>query len=252
MLNQSIIVLLAACALIGAGIWAIIYQATYAVRSQLLGATHWRGRRDTNAVALTFDDGPSPDTERLLDVLKKHEVRATFFLIGQAAECYTPIAQRITREGHEIGNHSYSHPIYLYCGAHETRRQLQQAQASIEKATGVRPLFARPPCGVRTRAFFKAARELHLKTVQWTCTGFDWKRNSAQQIARNVLKDADAGSIILLHDGDSAGKDNRRETVAALPLIIEGLHKRGLHIAPLSQLLADERERRYVATNIDS
>ncbi len=248
MFSASMLFGVLALTFLAAGIWAVIYWATYAVRSQLLSATRWRGRTDTDSVALTFDDGPSPDTESLLNVLKIYNARATFFLIGQAAECYAPIAQRIVCEGHEIGNHSYSHPIYLYCGAHETRRELQQAQASIEKATGVRPLLARPPCGVRTRAYFKAARELGLTTVQWTCTGFDWKQRSAKQIAHSVLKDVNAGSIILLHDGDSTGKRHRRETVAALPLIFDGLRERGLHVAPLSQLLGVKPERKYAVS----
>jgi peptidoglycan/xylan/chitin deacetylase (PgdA/CDA1 family) len=93
---------------------------------------------------------------------------------------------------------------------------------------------------VRTPAYFTAARELNLRTVQWTVAGFDWKRLTAREIARRVLKRARAGSIILLHDGDSAGKRDRGETVAALPIIIEGLNERGLRIAPLSQLLNTE------------
>jgi peptidoglycan/xylan/chitin deacetylase (PgdA/CDA1 family) len=217
-----------------------VYYATYAVRSQWLGATAWRGRRDTRAVALTFDDGPSEDTGRVLDVLDCLSLRATFFMIGRHVERLPRVARNVAERGHEIGNHSYSHPIYLYRTGRETRRQLERAQAVIEDATGVRPSLARPPCGVRTPAYFAAARELGLRTVQWDVAGFDWTRRRAEGIARAVLGGARPGSIILLHDGDGAGKRDRRETAAALPLIAEGLGERGLRVAPLSELLTDE------------
>lgn len=225
------------------------YYATYAVRSQWLGATDWHGRRDTGAAALTFDDGPSEETERLLDALDRLGARAAFFMIGRHVERLPRVARRVAERGHEIGNHSYSHPIYLYRSGRETRRQLERAQAVIEDATGVSPRLARPPCGVRTPAYFAAARSLGLRTVQWDVAGFDWTRRGAQEIAREVLRGARAGSIILLHDGDSEGKRDRRETVASIPFIVEGLKGRGLRVAPLSDLLANES--REVERTID-
>lgn len=221
----------------GVGAWAVVYYATYAVRSQVLGQTIWRGNTERALVALTFDDGPSPDTPVVLDVLKAHNLKATFFMIGQAVEQFPQVARRIVAEGHEIGNHSYSHPIYLFRTAGETSRQLEQAQGVLEQTTGVRPSLSRPPCGVRTRAYFGATQRLGLRTVQWDVAGFDWKQLSAEQIADNVLKGAQAGSIILLHDGDSTNKHDRRQTIAALPRIIEGLSTRGLRIAPLAEVL---------------
>jgi len=229
--------------LIGSGILAVAggaagYYATYGVRSQWLGRTQWHGRRDTQAVTLTFDDGPSRDTERILDVLREHKVTASFFMIGRQVETFPGIAQRVLAEGHEVGNHSYSHPIYLYHRSRQTRQELERAQAVISDTTGMRPRFARPPCGVRTRAYFAATRSLGLRTVQWDVTGFDWKRRGAKQIAQDVLRGARAGSIVLLHDGDSDGKRDRCETVAALPWIIQGLHDKGLSVAPLNELLS--------------
>jgi peptidoglycan/xylan/chitin deacetylase (PgdA/CDA1 family) len=223
-----------------------IYHATYSVRSQWLGRTDWRGRTDSQAVALTFDDGPGPDTERILDVLAEHQVCATFFMIGRHVERFPQIAKRIVGSGHEVGNHSYSHPIYLYRSARETSRQLERAQAVIAATAGISPKLARPPCGVRTPAYFRAARRLGLRTVQWDVAGFDWKRRSGEQIAHDVLRKVRTGSIVLLHDGDSEGKRDRRETVVALPLIIEGLGARGLRVVPLSQLLG-EREAKLAA-----
>jgi peptidoglycan/xylan/chitin deacetylase (PgdA/CDA1 family) len=225
---------------------ALIYYATYSVRSQWLGRTDWHGRTDIGAVALTFDDGPSPDTEGILDILAEHNVSATFFMIGSHVEHWPQTAQRVAACGHEIGNHSYSHPIYLYRSPLETGRQLERAQAVITETTGVRPKITRPPCGVRTPAYFSAARKLGLRTVQWDVAGFDWKNRSAQQIARDVLNGARAGSIILLHDGDSEGKCDRHATVGALPLIIEGIRERGLRIVPLAELL-DESEVKLAA-----
>jgi peptidoglycan/xylan/chitin deacetylase (PgdA/CDA1 family) len=216
------------------------YYAAYAVRSQWLGETHWRGRSDSSSVALTFDDGPGEDTPRVLDVLAERGAAATFFMVGRRAEQDARTARRAAAEGHEVGNHSYTHPIYLYRSGRETRRQLSLAQDAIEGAAGVRPRFARPPCGVRSPAYFRAARALGLRTIQWSAAGSDWKRIEAREIARRVLKGVSAGSIILLHDGDSEGRDDRRETVAALPLIFEGLSERGLKVAPLSRLLGIE------------
>src|SRR5437870_4786239 len=187
---------------VAAGV-AALYYATYAVRSQWLGPADWRGRTDTDSVALTFDDGPSEDTERILELLDRYGVQATFFMLGRQVELFTEIARRVIEGGHEIGNHSYSHPLYLLQRPRETRAQLERAHETIANATGIRPRFARPPYGVRTPAYFTAARRLGLRTVQWSVAGFDWKkRRTAAEIAARVLRRAQPGAIILLHDGD--------------------------------------------------
>jgi peptidoglycan/xylan/chitin deacetylase (PgdA/CDA1 family) len=216
-----------------------LYYATVYARSQWLGRTCWRGRRDNNAVALTFDDGPSPDTEDILDILAEHLLTATFFMVGREVERFPSIAQRVFAEGHEVGNHSYSHPIYLLQRTSKTHDQLKRAQDVIAETIGVRPKLSRPPYGVRSPAYFKATRALGLETVQWDVAGFDWKQRSPSQIAHNVLRKVRAGSIILLHDGDSAGKQDRKNSVEALPLIIEGLEDRNLRVVPLAQLLPE-------------
>ncbi|MDQ3817975.1 MAG: polysaccharide deacetylase family protein [Acidobacteriota bacterium] len=214
------------------------YYATCAVRSQWLGETFWHGREDTSSVALTFDDGPADDTGAILDLLAERNLKATFFMVGRQVERYPEAARSVLVEGHEVGNHSYSHPVYLYRSARETRSQLRRAQDTIAETTGVEPKFARPPCGVRTPAYFSAAREMNLRTVQWSDAGFDWQKIGAREIARNVLRKVRSGSIILLHDGDSRLKQDRRQTLLSLPFIIEGLRARGLKIAPLSELLS--------------
>ena len=214
-----------------------VYYATYAVRSQWLGRTDWRGRTDTSSVAVTFDDGPSADTNGILDVLNAYHVRGTFFMLGRHVELFPQTARRIVADGHDIGNHSYSHPSYLFRSPAETRLQLERTQKIIAEVTGKEPRLARPPCGVRTPAYFNAARRLGLRTVQWNVAGFDWKERTGVEIAEAVLRVARAGSIILLHDGDSARKRDRRATIAALPTIFEGLKASGLDVVPLSQIL---------------
>jgi peptidoglycan/xylan/chitin deacetylase (PgdA/CDA1 family) len=221
----------------GGGAAACAYYASYVVRSQWLGPTIWRGNRTRPLVALTFDDGPSEDTPRILDVLEASGVRAAFFMIGRQVARHPELARRIVAGGHEVGNHSYSHPIFLYRTARQTRDELARAQEIIADVTGVRPVWSRPPCGVRSRAYFAAAQELGLRTVQWTVAGFDWKRRAAHRIARDVLRGASAGAIVLLHDGDSADRARRRETVEAVPLILDGLRSRALGAAGLTALV---------------
>ena len=217
--------------------WAAVYHAAYAVRSQVLGRTDWRGRADTNAVALTFDDGPSHDTEAVLGHLERFGAHGTFFMMGRHVERDPTVAREVNAAGHEIGNHSYSHPIYLFRSPRETRRQLERTQEIVAATVGAAPRLARPPCGVRTPAYFSAARALGLRTVMWDVAGFDWKRRSAREIAADVLGDVVPGSIVLLHDGDSQDQRDRRATAAAVPIIVEGLRERGLRIAPLAELL---------------
>ena len=231
----SIIAIWAAAAVIVTTV--CIYYAAYAVRSQWFGRAVWRGRTDTRSVALTFDDGPSADTAELLDVLFEHNVKATFFMVGKHVEKFPQIAQRIVEDGHEIGNHSMSHKILLYCSRRRTESEINRAQEVITSVTGVAPQMARPPCGVRTPGYFRTAEKLGLSTVQWTVAGFDWKDHTPQQIADTVIRDAEAGSIVLLHDGDGAARNSRQATVDAIPLILAGMRQKGLSVVPLRELL---------------
>lgn len=231
------------CASIG---WAVIYYATYAVRSMVFGKVIWCGHGSKGSVALTFDDGPSPDTMKILDVLRDENIKATFFLIGENVEKYPEIARKIAAEGHEIGNHSYSHPIYLFCTPARTRRELEKTQEIIKNVVGFAPRIARPPCGVRTPAYFAVAEDLNLKTVQWSDAGFDWKKISAAQVAEKVLETVQSDSIILLHDGDSAGKNDRQATAEALPIILRGLREKDLQVAPLAEICPEINEKQRI------
>ena len=234
---QTTVVILSLLASVAALAWGVLYYLTYAVRSQVLGKTFWRGRKDRNEVALTFDDGPGPDTVRVLDVLRESNTKAAFFIIGEMAKRYPEVVQRTAAEGHEIGNHSYRHRITLFSSKRRTRHELYKAQETISNIAKVSPRYARPPCGVRTASYFKYARQLRLTTVQWTVAGFDWKRRSPEQIANDVLRKVKPGSIVLLHDGDSAGRADRRRTADAIPLILSGLERKNLKAVSLSRLL---------------
>lgn len=241
--NFALLTLIGAALAVCTGVvWAIVYYLTYAVRSQVLGRTIWSGNAENNSVALTFDDGPAPDTLEILDILREEKVQATFFMIGKQVEKYPEIAKRIADENHEIGNHSYSHPIYLFCRSSKTKLELERTQEIIRKATGIAPKLSRPPCGVRSRAYFAAAEELNLQTVQWSDTGFDWKKFTAERIARNVLETVQSNSIVLLHDGDNSGKSNRQATVKALRIILHGLKEKGLRVVPLARMCPDVYE----------
>ena len=230
------ILILAAASVIGLVCWSVIYYLTYAVRSQILGETVWCGNANDRSVALTFDDGPSPDTLKILEILRLAGLKATFFVVGKEAEKYPEIVKKIVEDGHEIGNHSYSHPIYLFCTPEKLRRELEKTQEIIKTAVGFAPKLARPPCGVRTPTYFKTAENLGLTTIQWSDAGFDWKKISAEKICENILKTVQSDSIILLHDSDSRYKYNRDATINALPLILDGLKKKNLRVVPLSEL----------------
>ena len=232
--------LIGATAVAGAA-GAAAYHATCGVRAQWLGPADWRGRTDTNGVALTFDDGPGEDTEAILDALAARGLRGAFFVVGRQVERYPSIARRIVADGHEIANHSFSHPMFLSQTRSETREQLQRTQTIIADVTGVKPGLARPPYGIRTPAYFSAARALGLRVVQWSVAGFDWKLLTADRVASHVLRGARAGAIVLLHDADSEGKRDRRATAASISIIDDGIRARGLSIAPLGALLPSVR-----------
>lgn len=211
--------------------------AAVGVRAQWLGRTDWIGRPDTNAVALTFDDGPGPDTDAILDTLGERQIKGAFFVVGRQVERHPSIARRIVVEGHEIGNHSLTHPNFLSQSSEQTREQLTRTQQIIEDATGVMASLARPPYGIKTRAYFGAARALGLRVVQWSVAGFDWKPLTAEQVASHVLRGVRPGAIVLLHDADSSGKRDRRATMTSIPIIADGVRARGLSVAPLRALL---------------
>jgi peptidoglycan/xylan/chitin deacetylase (PgdA/CDA1 family) len=225
-------------ALVAAGLaGGAAFYAAFGVRAQWFGPADWRGRTDTKAVSLTFDDGPGPDTDAILDVLAANRIRAAFFAVGQQVQRHPSIARRIVADGHEIGNHSFSHPTFLSQSPERTREQLARTQQIIEDVTGVTPTLARPPYGVKTPAYFSAARALGLRVIQWSVAGFDWKPLTAERVASHVMRGAAPGAIVLLHDADSEGKRDRRATTASIPIIADGMRQRGLAVAPLAALL---------------
>lgn len=180
-------------------------------------------------IALTFDDGPNPEwTPRLLEILAKHEVKATFFMLGKFAEAQPELVRRVASAGHLIGDHSWSHPKLSMCSAKRIEEELKRTKNTLEQIVGLPVKFFRPPFGSRRPAVFRVARELGLEPVLWNVMTTDWSEPSAEKIAATLSKRVDAltrnGSAvnIVLHDGsyrEPVGK--RGPSVKAAETIME-------------------------------
>lgn len=205
--------------------------------SQLFGKTIVAGP-NANEFALTYDDGPNdPDTFRLLEVLAKHDVRATFFLIGRFVRQRPDIVRAIAAAGHLVGNHTMSHPLLVTRSTAEVRQQLTDCNAALEDALGQAVHYFRPPHGGRRPDVLRIARELGLKPVMWNAMGYDWKPTTAETVLANVQKGIQrnqkhgVGSNILLHDGGQAsiGQD-RMHSVKATDMLLEQYLSSGSNI----------------------
>ena len=205
------------------------------------------GAGDEHATTLTFDDGPDPSwTPQILDILKKYDVKATFFLVGSQAETYPGLVRRIIDEGHEIGNHTYTHPNLGQISAKQIEIELNATQWLIESITGRSTTLFRPPYNADSRPT-RVAELSPLKQVQ-DDLGYlivlenvdpeDWARPGVAEILNRVKEQREDGNIILLHDAGG----NRAQTLEALPKIIDYLRTRGDRIVPLSDLLHIPRE----------
>jgi len=199
---------------------------------------------DSRTVAMTFDDGPHPKlTPRLLDMLKERNIKATFFVIGKCVAEYPDIAKRIVDEGHEIANHSWSHPQLTKLSSSAFDAEISQTTDAIVKATGVRPVTMRPPYGAINPALTKRLNEEYgLSVILWSVDPLDWKIRKSDHVSGHIIKNAAPGSIILAHDIHAS-------TVDAMPATLDALQSKGYKFVTVSDLIALDRP---AAPKVDS
>ena len=214
------------------------YQSM-AATGQWYGKTFTGIRRGSKQLALTYDDGPNdPHTLRLLEVLAKHNVKATFFLIGRYVEQRPGIVREVVNEGHVVGNHTFSHPNLVFASARQTRTQLQECQQAITQAIGQHSPLFRPPFGGRRPGTLRIARSLGLAPVMWNVSGQDWKGYSADEIKQRIRRQLRGGDVILLHDGShiDMGVD-RSQTILATDLLILDAKSEGFEFVTIREMM---------------
>jgi peptidoglycan/xylan/chitin deacetylase (PgdA/CDA1 family) len=208
-----------------------------------VAATYTRCEVGLPVLALTFDDGPHPElTPRLLDTLRDAGVKATFFLVGRNVAAYPAIVRRMVEEGHEVANHSWSHPLLTSYGSSGVESQLRRTHDAIVKACGVAPLHYRPPygaVGLSQRA--RIRKTFGYPMILWDGDTLDWQSpRTMEKVRDRVLAMAKPGAIILCHDIHAT-------TVEAMPEAIAELKARGFQLATVTQLIQLESQMRPVA-----
>jgi peptidoglycan/xylan/chitin deacetylase (PgdA/CDA1 family) len=195
------------------------------------------GNETRQAVALTFDDGPSRfNTPRLLDLLAEHEARATFFVVGESIDGNEDILQRLVALGHEVGNHTFTHPHTHALTRDQLRHELDRTNEAIS-ASSSDVLFVRPPFGKDRRRTVSVAAELGQQVVLWSIDSGDSRGRTAEEIVAHVTRQARPGAIILFHDG---GKP-RPTTLEACSQIIPELSAAGLELVTIRELIGGLR-----------
>lgn len=202
--------------------------------------------------SISFDAAwGNEQTDRLLDILDENNVKTTFFLVGDWVKKYPDSVKKITEKGHDIGNHSSTHPYMTQISDSEMMKELRDCNCEIKKITGKTPTLFRPPYGDYNNAVVENVNSLGMHCVQWSIDSLDWKDPSVEQIVQNCVSKLESGSIILLHNGAT-------NTPEALPKIIEAIKLKGYRIVPISKLLlkgdytTDAQGKQIVAGSADN
>ncbi|MGJ8655638.1 MAG: polysaccharide deacetylase family protein [Akkermansiaceae bacterium] len=192
-----------------------------------------RGSANSRYIALTFDDGPvTSNTTRLLEMLKRRNVKATFYVIGTRVQSNPSLVRRMVAEGHEIGNHTWTHPKLTSLSDSQVRSELNKTRDAITSATGIKPRTMRPPYGaLSTRQRSMIFSEYGYPTILWDVDPEDWRKPGVSVVRNRVISGTKNGSIILLHDLHSSSVD-------AVPGILDELLRRGYKFVTVSQLIA--------------
>ncbi|HVP52468.1 MAG TPA: polysaccharide deacetylase family protein [Terriglobales bacterium] len=225
--------------LIGAAALGYASYAAYSPRSQLYGRTYLGAGRGSRQLALTYDDGPNdPHTLRLLEVLARHEVRATFFMIGRFVAEKPEIAREVARAGHVIGNHTFNHPNLIFCSPSRVRNELEQCGKVLADTVGEHSRLWRPPFGARLPHVLGVSRKLGLEPVMWTVSSNDWRIYTADAIERRVAERIRGGDVILMHDGGHVrmGADRAR-TVEATDRLIRRCKDQGYQFVSVTEMM---------------
>jgi len=234
-------VLLAAAILGGAFAGYIYYEysrspALLREIQPLSGMILWHGNRKLAEIALTFDDGPSSQaTPQILDILKRYDVKATFFVVGKFIEKNKDILKREADEGHLIGNHTFSHAKGTMTDIEKINTELVRTDNLISEYTGKSVDYFRPPFGFENWRFLTEAELLDYTIVLWTLDVADWNRSRTEKdITSKILKLTRNGTIILLHDGGVS----REALIDSLPVVIKGLKKKGYKFVTVDEMIA--------------
>lgn len=196
-------------------------------------------KKNRKAVALTFDDGPSPKTTPIaLELLKKYNAKGTFFMVGHAVEGNEEIVKQVVAEGHQIGNHSWNHPVLTKISLEKAKSQINDTTAALKKASGLDVHIMRPPYGAINETIQAAVDQ---SFILWDVDTLDWKNRNTASIMKEVRK-AQPGSIILMHD-------IHQTTIDALPLILQYLTEQGFEMVTIEELMGDQLELHQSYTN---
>ena len=217
------------------------WSAVTSTHPSLRKLVYRQGNQRMKRIALTFDDGPSADfTPQVLEILERYNVKATFFLLGRNVERFPELARRVVSKGHAVGNHSFSHANLKKLHPELIREEISTAETVIASATGVRPTLFRAPFGRLNRTVVKEADAAGCAVIQWSLSPRDWAMPKDRRITRRVVSRAKNGTIVLLHDAGSRGDvEDRSNTVAALPSIIECLQAEGFEFVTVPEVLTD-------------
>lgn len=188
--------------------------------------------KEKKVVALTFDDGPSPDvTPRVLNILQEYKAKATFFMLGSQVEFYPAIAKQVASLGHEVASHSYHHPDLTKMDLNHIQEEFKRTSEEIKKATGQEPTLFRPPYGAYNDEVINYAKDHNYAIVLWSIDSLDWKHRNPSDIINLILKDLTDGAIILLHD-------IHQTTADSLPQLLSTLKEEGYEFVTVSELLS--------------
>lgn len=187
-------------------------------------------------VALTFDDGPDPlYTPRILDVLRQHHIKATFFLVGRQVEKYPELARRIVAEGHIVGSHTYTHPVLPTLDGRAVGEELDRTAAVFSEVLHLKTPLFRPPYGEWNPTVFDEVRRRGGQFILWTVAFEHREVPAPAQMIKRALRLLYPGGVLLMHDGDTI---SREPTVQALPLLLEGLEQRGYRCVTIPELFS--------------